>query len=312
MVGTPSGYKDVGTMMHNVDLVYLWVDSGDTGYRRKYSEYRSILKSKERFRSNDELKYSLRSVDRYMPWINNIFIVTEGQVPEWLNTPPHPKIRIISHRDIMPEKSLPTFNSMAIETCLWRIPGLSEFFLYANDDIFVNQRVGREYFFTKKGKPVVYVNKLSKKLTEYTTHLVMCNHITEYARKFVDCVEPVHSITAYRKSYYEQVVGMPKFKELFDYTALCRTRNLFNIQRFAISLWLHRLGLMEFRRNNPWYFWHHYRECVYMTPRHLEKLDKYKYKFFCINDDEKATRLQLCGIKDCLERKFPEKSRFEK
>ncbi len=117
-----------------IDLVYLWCDGSDPKWLKKkeYWQQKYGLVNAEaayscRFIQHDELKFSLRSVEMYMPWINHIFIVSDEQVPEWLDTD-NPKISIVDHRDIIPEDALPTFNSNAIEACLCNIPGLSEHF----------------------------------------------------------------------------------------------------------------------------------------------------------------------------------------
>lgn len=104
--------------------------------------------SKNRFADNNELKYSLRSVEQYAPWVRNIFIVTNGQVPSWLNLE-HPRIRLVTHQEIFPNKShLPTFSSPAIETHIHRIPGLSRKFIYMNDDVFFGLKVWPDDFYT--------------------------------------------------------------------------------------------------------------------------------------------------------------------
>lgn len=104
-----------------------------------------------RFRDNDELRlyfgccirsrYSLRSLEKNAPWIRHIYIVTNGQIPSWLNTD-NPRVSIITHEEIFSEPdALPTFSSPAIEFNLHHIPGLSEYFLYFNDDVFLGDVV---------------------------------------------------------------------------------------------------------------------------------------------------------------------------
>ena len=116
-----------------VDLVYLWVDGNDPAWQTKYAAFANSgskgfeINCKGRYADNDELKYSLRSVEMYAPWIRKIFIVTDNQVPEWLDTS-NPKVQIVDHTEIMPEESLPCFNSCLIEHYLYRIPGLAEHF----------------------------------------------------------------------------------------------------------------------------------------------------------------------------------------
>src|SRR3546814_12468985 len=90
--------------------------------------------------------YALRSVEKHAPWVRRIFVVTDDQRPEWLNTD-HPRIQVIDHKDIMPPEALPCFNSTVIEYFLHRIPGLSDRFLFANDDMFFNADLSPGFFF---------------------------------------------------------------------------------------------------------------------------------------------------------------------
>ena len=144
-----------------IDLVYLWVNGNDPQWRAKRSarigvpERKSDVNCEGRYADNDELKYSLRSVEKYAPWIHRIFIVTDNQVPEWLDTS-NPGIRIVDHTEIMPAESLPCFNSTLIEHFICRIPGLSEHFLYANDDTFINKPVTPDIFFAEDGFDQLY------------------------------------------------------------------------------------------------------------------------------------------------------------
>jgi hypothetical protein len=98
----------------------------------------------------------MRAVHTFAPWIRTIYLVTAAQVPSWLNTS-HPGVRIIDHRELFPNPAtqLPTFNSLAIESVLHRIPGLSSHFLYFNNDCFLMRptqlvsfynSVNREYY----------------------------------------------------------------------------------------------------------------------------------------------------------------------
>lgn len=99
----------------------------------------------------DELKYSLRSVEMYANWVNRIYIVTDGQRPGWL-TDVGERVKVIDHADIFQDTSvLPVFNSHAIESQLHRIEGLSERYLYMNDDIFFGRPVSPELFFEGNG-----------------------------------------------------------------------------------------------------------------------------------------------------------------
>lgn len=126
-----------------IDFVYTWVNGTDERLWQQMSQYTNISDlDKNRFEYNSELLYSLRSVERYAPWVRHIYIVTNGQVPSWLNLD-NPKISIVTHSDICPphliDDALPTFSSMAIEMMLHRIPNLSDRFIYFNDDVFLGR-----------------------------------------------------------------------------------------------------------------------------------------------------------------------------
>lgn len=121
-----------------IDIVYTWVNSADPDWQQAFlNASRDAASddafSESRFFSNDELRYSLRSVYANLPWANTIHIVSNCKPPAWLDLS-HPQLRWVTHEAILPADCLPTFNSHAIETSLHRIPGLAENFLYFNDD----------------------------------------------------------------------------------------------------------------------------------------------------------------------------------
>ncbi|CAM3543361.1 stealth conserved region 3 domain-containing protein [Stackebrandtia soli] len=136
-----------------IDAVYTWVDDSDPEWLRVRSAHQDTPgdASAARFRNRDELRYSLRSVAMFAPWVRNIYIVTAGQTPDWLDAD-HPRITIVDHRDLFTDPSvLPTFNSHAIETQLHNIPGLSNHFLYINDDVFLARPLTPGRFFQSNG-----------------------------------------------------------------------------------------------------------------------------------------------------------------
>lgn len=144
-----------------IDVVYTWVDGGDPAWRSRkaaalaantwLSEASRLATNDSRYASRDELRYSLRSLHCFAPWVRRVFLVTDDQVPGWLDTT-NPKLTLVSHREIFGDTgTLPTFNSQAIESRLHRIPGLSEHFLYLNDDVFLGRPVSPELFFTPGG-----------------------------------------------------------------------------------------------------------------------------------------------------------------
>lgn len=143
-----------------IDAVYTWVDGTDEKWQRLKASVQeqqsgeSLIQdalAAARFADHDELRYSLRSIEQYAPWIRKIWIVTNGQVPDWLNLE-HPKVQIVTHEEIWPNtEGLPNFNSHAIEACLHRIEGLSEHYLYFNDDMILGKPVSPARFFHGNG-----------------------------------------------------------------------------------------------------------------------------------------------------------------
>lgn len=142
-----------------VDAVYTWVDGTDPEWiasknavlAQRHQPPVEGASGQARFRSRDELRYSLRSIDMYAPWIRRIYLVTAGQVPQWLDTE-HPRVTVVHHRDLFADRGLlPTFNSHAIESQLHHIDGLAEQFLYFNDDFFLGRPVKPSLFFEANG-----------------------------------------------------------------------------------------------------------------------------------------------------------------
>jgi hypothetical protein len=155
----PAPYSSVTELLDPIDVVYTWVDGGDPEWQERKAEVLSGMHlgglneysaNDERYRSHDELRYSLRSLDYFAPWINHVYLVSAGQVPAWLATS-NPRITVVDHQQIFPDGTLPTFNSHAIEARLHHIEGLSEHFLYLNDDVFFGRPVKPELFFEGSG-----------------------------------------------------------------------------------------------------------------------------------------------------------------
>ncbi len=147
-----------------VDVVYLWVDGNDATWRAKRQRAARRLNADSeaalapfsnvegRFRDNDELRYSLRALERFFPEHGHIYVVTDGQTPEWLVQTD--KLTVIDHRALIPSECLPTFDSGNIESYIHHIPGLSERYFYLNDDVFFGAPVNVHDWFWEDG---VYV-----------------------------------------------------------------------------------------------------------------------------------------------------------
>ena len=140
----------------DVDIVFSWVDGSSSDFQRQRAAQLAEYVVGEgddgpaRYRHVDELRYALRSVHMYAPWVRRIFIATDSPTPEWLIE--HPKVTVVRSAEFFADPStLPTHNSHAVESQLHRIDGLSEHFLYSNDDMFFGRPITPELFFSPSG-----------------------------------------------------------------------------------------------------------------------------------------------------------------
>ena len=153
-------------MEEKIDFVVTFVDKTDEYYIKKYNDF---IKSHEipipeinniEIRANDygTLKCLFRSLDLYMPWINNVFLVvqSESQVPKWIN---RDAVKVVLHEEFIPKEFLPTYNTFTIQTHLHLIPGLSEKFISSDDDSILLTKSLPEHFFIKD-KVVQVVKKI--------------------------------------------------------------------------------------------------------------------------------------------------------
>ena len=162
-------------MDDKIDFVITWVDGGDIEWQKERNKFAG--KDPEdianyRLRDWDTLKYWFRGVEKFAPWVNNVFFVTNGQKPEWLNLN-HPKLKWIKHVDYIPKEYLPTFNSHTIEHNFFRIKGLSEQFVYFNDDFFLTDYVKKtDFFYNSKPKTIAQLKPCINK-DEMYSHILL-------------------------------------------------------------------------------------------------------------------------------------------
>ena len=154
------------TNIHNIDAVILWVNGNDDKHKIKISNYVdnkseiSLTKFRTRFDQVNEIKFTIDSILKFAPYIENIHIITDEQTPEFLekidNNDYYKKVSIVDHKVVFKdfEQFLPTFNCRPIETCMHRIPGLAEHFIYFNDDFFLIKQTKPTDFF-RNGLPVL-------------------------------------------------------------------------------------------------------------------------------------------------------------
>jgi hypothetical protein len=148
-----------------IDIVYLWVNGADPAWRHKHQQafVRWVAQQKSdlandlarygnvagRYRDNGELRFNLRALEKFYPDHGHIYLVTDAQVPHWLQ--PSERLTLIDHRDLMPAAALPVFDAGHIESYLHHIHGLSERFIYLNDDVFFGAKVDPAQWFGTDG-----------------------------------------------------------------------------------------------------------------------------------------------------------------
>lgn len=274
-----------------VDLVYTWVDAVDYGWqlRRAIAESEALnsmhlAANASRFHSRDELRFSLRSAHQYAPWFRKIWIVTDGQKPEWLVETD--RIRVVSHAELYPDPDdLPTFNSSGIETVLHRIPGLADQFVYLNDDFFFSAPLGPQDFFSIGGltktfptnrftdrlptssenRPTVASHKNSRELVKQETGLL----IDQKYR---------HAPYVFRKSVLSEMESA--FHESFRSTRRSRFRSPDDIAVTSLYQNYSEAKGYAFRSKIS----ARYLEVVSLTDHGLASLSKSAVAFFCLND----------------------------
>ncbi|MBQ7687935.1 MAG: Stealth CR1 domain-containing protein [Clostridia bacterium] len=209
-----------------IDLVFPWVDGSDPAWQAEKAAFtqksggdaRSI-----RYRDWDTLKYLFRGIEQNLPWIRTVHFITWGHLPSWLNTECE-KLHVVNHRDYIPAQYLPTFSSHTIELNMHRIEGLSERFIYANDDMFFLRPLPAEFFF-RDGLPVdrAAQNVLQFRRRDGIDHIVANNLTvinTDFSKR--DCIRrapakwltPKYGAKALKNLY---LMGVSNFTGFEDY-----------------------------------------------------------------------------------------------
>ena len=310
----------------DIDLVYLWVDGNDPAWQAKRNafigktEESSPVNCKGRTADNDELRYNLRAIEMYAPWIRKIFIVTDNQTPKWLDTS-NPKVCVVDQNKIMPSLCLPCFNSSLIEKFFHEIPDLSERFLYANDDMFINKEVSIYDFFTTEGFPIIRLTrkpfrqlrwfwreKICKKpLKNYSKTIANASKIVKEKYGIYYTGMPHHNIDAYLKSDCKRIAE-EVLRDEFLSNWKNRKRSNDDIQRIVFSY----VALAEKRGHMRYVTQKESMMVRTHKKKDYESLEKYIPMLFCVNDSEYATNDDRIKAKKLLANRFPQKSQFEK
>lgn len=331
----------------NIDIVILWVDGSDPAWleeKRKYLPPASKdSDSVSRYRDWGLLPYLFRAIDRFLPWVRKVHLVTWGHVPAFLNLSA-PKLNVVNHRDFIPEEYLPTFSSHAIELNLHRIPGLAEHFIYFNDDTFLLRPMeetdffrnglpctyGREVPWTFTGEVGVWAHAAANDLGVINAHFPKKEAIRRHGGKFFSkCYgwknnlrtlalntlfsdqftgfQNLHAPAAYRTQTFEEVWAAEP--SLLDSTCRDKFRTAANVNQWVCLWWQVASGQFE-----P-----HVVDNVVasVTQRNLDSLcaiiENQSHDFVCINDPEENVDVEALSqrLKQAFETILPDKCSFE-
>lgn len=332
--------------MEKIDFVIIWVDGNDADWQAEKAGY-SPDKLKEdaslhRYRDWDNLQYWFRGVEKYAPWVNKIHFVTCGHLPKWLNVN-HPKLNIVRHSDYIPEEYLPTFNSHTIELNLHRIKGLSENFVYFNDDTFIIDKVKSADFF-KNGLPCdtavlnphCYSPLFQFHFTTFRNIGIINKYFNmkevlkknfkkwfnlKYGKKVLQTVvlSPCprfpgmwmnHMPNSYKKSTFEEVWSLEE-EELVS-TCKNKFRNMLDYSQWLFKEW--QIAKGEFYPRSPKTGMNFELVFSHTAKEIHDFILKQKRKMICINDyemsDEEYEKSKSV-INSAFDRILPEKSEFE-
>lgn len=320
-----------------IDLVYLWCNLDDPPFRARRDAWLAAHGGATadragtedvRFRPHDELKYALRGAAAHCPWLNRIFLVLsdEQTPPAWLDAA-HPKIRIVRHSEFVPAAFLPTWNSVVPEFFLARIPGLSERFLYANDDWMIARDVGPEFFFTRAGLPIVRYRGAypTQGGGPYTRSLVAADR---FVRERLGVKTPAfghfphHNVEPYLAS--DCVAFLDRFADDLRPTFASHFRAEGQVEHTVLSLYALAVGHAVYRQratrgaNTLSRF---LPRALYRVDSHFAELgrDDFVASFrrlrpalFCLNDKAGATAADYRRMADFYARLFPAPAAWER
>lgn len=269
----------------------------------------------ERTREWDTFKYWFRGVENNCKWVNKIFILVqnENHVPKWLNTN-NPKIRVVYHDEYIPKELLPTFNSCIIGMYVSNIPDLNEHFIMCDDDFYFLNHINESRFF-KFGKPVHQNNVIKYQYfdddlltgTDNVFYKILNNNL-KFEERFNRKVKYgiYHLPDAHSKSFEAKILK-DYGKEINDCFIVSKFRNEKNLCASLYNDLLKMFGKVVF--DNP------YRNCRYCNLDTSVDFDRYwDNDIVCFNDTERLDDYDKTKEKliEFLEKKFPDKSSFEK
>ncbi|MBR5300289.1 MAG: hypothetical protein IKU36_08590 [Bacteroidales bacterium] len=292
-----------------MDAVITYVDGNDPVWKQDYEKYTNVPVMQKRFRDWGTLKYLLRGIEKKMPFIRNVYLVVShpSQVPAWADKE---NLKIVLHKDIIPEEFLPTFNCNPIEMNLHRIPGLDEEYLYFNDDMFP---VGdcRPTDFFRDGKAVIgyyrhlFASNMYKKICRNSDRLARHALGLKPSAFFT---RPQHICSPMLKSVCDEVYDTVNAQ--IRETSATRTRTENNLNQYLFLDYMNYKGLVINEKISNKHF-----SVSVASPESLRKfLQNPTRNLVCINDvhlSEKRYDALRGAILEAFESVFPDKSRFE-
>ncbi|MGV9427238.1 stealth family protein [Streptomyces sp. NPDC003656] len=310
-----------------LDVVYTWVDGDDPELAAAREAHRPggprRIHAREtgssRYTSRDELKYSLRSLEMYAPFVRDVYIVTDGQTPDWLDTSA-PGVHIIDHKDVFTDPTvLPVFNSHAITTQLHHIEGLSERYLYLNDDVLLGRPVTPEHFFHGNGIAKVPFSAYQLGLGAPHPDEPAPNSAGKNVRSLIEERHGRFTVSKFMHTPHPQIREVMRdmercYAEALERTSRSRFRSVTDI---APGASLHHHHALLTGRAVPGKFKLRYIDVALpeAPERMAQLLQGRTYDFFCVNDvNTPAERQEEVGrlVSGFLEAYFPFPSRWEK
>ena len=315
----------------HIDIVYLWVNGADPVWRNKRDQALARMGTCHtdlaqhgdvagRYRDNDELRYNLRALEKFFPDHGHIYLLTDGQRPEWLEA--HASMSLINHHDLMPAAALPVFDSGHIESYLHHIPGLAERFIYLNDDVFFGAKVNPAEWFGANGLAVF---KEKAKVPNYDTlqahesALVNASILSKHwLSKRYPKYEHTPKIFAHSPRPMLKSVMLTledAAPELFQQVrkTVFRSWQVPPIVPDLVPRWMLHTGLAALKTNEPMYISSGATDAEQQFQNLI--LEFGRIPFFCINDtsdDACDDAPQLQRITKTLEKLLPIPSSFER
>lgn len=271
----------------DVDVVYTWVDHRDPKWRELIGKYRNLEEIEwDRYTSIDELRYSLRTIAAFAPWVRKIFIVTNCTPPAWFR--PHLGVEFVAHEQIFPSDldCLPTFSSHAIESCLAHVPGLAEHFVYFNDDVFLGMPASKRLFFAANGCSVSYlepygmvIGEVNAENPDYLNAAINGRELIRARFGYVPTQLHRHAPHALRRTV---LLDMERdFPQDFERVRTSRFRQVTDISVTSFLYHHYAFQKREAIRGSA-------SACLVNQKRYERELsrilDGRKYRFFCVND----------------------------